>query len=302
MKKTLSFLSVCIVALFALLSCQQESFLYEPTNECMTFSAGSGAWLFTDEPVIEFQLIRGVLTSDLSVDLTLGGDALFTLETPSTVKFAAGESTATVRVGYDAEQAEPGTSYSFTVSFDPLKVSPTGWNVFSGSVAMPGGDDSEFVDYATVEAYQGKLNASMERYDEQYSTLQVSRYDKTRYRIKNALNSGVDLDFTLGSDEVVRFLNEPTECPYDGGQYIKVPSTIEYEGEPVTFWIDPDPKYCVVDANPGTGEYMMDMTPDGGTSITWYVWMETASKGILKFSDTDDGWWRMYYDVTEVRQ
>ena len=31
-----------------------------------------------------------------------------------------------------------------------------------------------------------------------------------------------------------------------------------------------------------------------------YVWMETASKGILKFTPDDDGWWRMYYDVTEV--
>ena len=44
----------------------------------------------------------------------------------------------------------------------------------------------------------------------------------------------------------------------------------------------------------------MDMTQEGGTSITWYVWMETPSKGILTFGDGDDGWWRMYYDVTEV--
>ena len=64
-----------MVALFALVSCEQTSYLYEPTNECLTFSANSGAWLFTDEPVIEFQLVRGVLNSDLTVNLNLSGDA-----------------------------------------------------------------------------------------------------------------------------------------------------------------------------------------------------------------------------------
>ena len=289
-----------MVALFALVSCEQTSYLYEPTNECLTFSANSGAWLFTDEPVIEFQLVRGVLNSDLTVNLNLSGDGLFSLETPAAVHFSAGESTATVRVGYDAEQAEAGESYSFTVSFDKAMVSPAGWNEFNGTMTMPGGDDSEFVDYATVEFYQSKMNSSVNLYDERNSTLQVSKYDKTKYRIRNAMNSGVDLDFTLASDGVVHLLNETTLCPYDEEQYIKVPSTIEYEGELVTFWIDPNPKYNKVDANIGTGEYTMDMTSDGGTSITWYVWMETASKGILKFSDGDDGWWRMYYDVINL--
>ncbi|MBQ2599046.1 MAG: hypothetical protein II580_05180 [Bacteroidales bacterium] len=300
MKRLLSSISVLMVALFALVSCEQTSYLYEPTNECLTFSANSGAWLFTDEPVIEFQLVRGVLNSDLTVNLNLSGDGLFSLETPAAVHFAAGESTATVRVGYDAEQAEAGESYSFTVSFDKAMVSPAGWNEFNGTMTMPGGDDSEFVDYATVEFYQSKMNSSVNLYDERNSTLQVSKYDKTKYRIRNAMNSGVDLDFTLASDGVVHLLNETTLCPYDEEQYIKVPSTIEYEGELVTFWIDPNPKYNKVDANIGTGEYTMDMTPDGGTSITWYVWMETASKGILKFSDGDDGWWRMYYDVVNL--
>ena len=289
-----------LAVLVALVSCEQTSYLYEPTNECLTFSANGGNWLFTDEPVIEFQLVRGVLTSDLTVNLNLSGDGLFTLETPAQVRFAAGESTATVRVGYDADQAEAGESYSFTVSFDKEKVSPAGWNEFTGVMTMPGGDDSEFVDYATVEFYQSRLNSYVNLYDERNATLQVSKYDKNKYRIRNAMNSGVDLDFTLESDGVVYLLNETTECPYDGEQYIKVPSTIEYDGEPVTFWIDPNPRYNKVDANIGTGEYTMDMTPDGGTSITWYVWMETASKGILTFTDGDDGWWRMYYDVINL--
>jgi len=289
-----------MVALFALVSCEQTSYIYEPTNECLTFSANSGAWLFTDEPVIEFQLIRGVVYTDITVNLSLNGDDMFSLATPAQVHFASGESTATIRVAYQADLAEPGEAYSFAVSFDKSMVSPTGWNVFSGTLSMPGGGDSEFVDYATVEFYQGKLNAYVNLYDERNSTLQVSKYDKTKYRIHNAINSGIDLDFTLASDGVVHLLNETVECPYDGEQYIKIPSTIEYEGELVTFWIDPNPKYNKVDANIGTGEYTMDMTPDGGTSITWYVWMETPSRGILTFSDTDDGWWRMYYDVVEM--
>ena len=300
MKKLLSTISVLMVALFALVSCEQTSYLYEPDNECLTFSASSGSWLFTDEPVIEFQLVRGVINTDLTVNLDFSGASLFSLETPAHVHFPIGTSTATVRVGYDASQAEAGESYGFTVSFDKNQMSPAGCNVFTGTMSMPGGDDSEFVDYATVEFYQGKMNSSVELYDEKYSTLQVSKFDKTKYRIVNAMNSGVNLDFTLGSDGVVYLLNETVECPYDGEQYIKVPSTIEYQGELVTFWIDPNPKYNKAAENLGTGEYTMALTDDGGTSITWYVWMETASKGILLFSDTDDGWWRMYYDVVNL--
>ncbi len=300
MKKLLISISVLTAAIFALVSCEQTSYIYEPTNECLTFSSNGGSWLFTDEPVIEFDLVRGVINTDLTVQLNLGGDGLFSLETPAQVHFAPGESTATVRVGYDADQAEAGESYNFTVSFDETKVSPAGWNVFSGTLTMPGGDDSEFVDYATVEFYQGKMNSSVNLYDERYSTLQVSKYDKEKYRIRNAMNSGIDLDFTLGSDGVVYLLNETTLCPYDEEMYIKIPSTIEYEGELVTFWIDPNPKYNKAAENLGTGEYTMALTDDGGTSITWYVWMETASRGILTFSADDDGWWRMYYDVVNL--
>ncbi len=300
MKKLLISISVLTAAIFALVSCEQTSYIYEPTNECLTFSSNGGSWLFTDEPVIEFDLVRGVINTDLTVQLNLGGDGLFSLETPAQVHFAPGESTATVRVGYDADQAEAGESYNFTVSFDETKVSPAGWNVFSGTLTMPGGDDSEFVDYATVEFYQGKMNSSVNLYDERYSTLQVSKYDKEKYRIRNAMNSGIDLDFTLGSDGVVYLLNETTLCPYDEEMYIKIPSTIEYEGELVTFWIDPNPKYNKAAENLGTGEYTMALTDNGGTSITWYVWMETASRGILTFSADDDGWWRMYYDVVNL--
>ncbi|MBQ1830795.1 MAG: hypothetical protein II112_00325, partial [Bacteroidales bacterium] len=147
---------------------------------------------------------------------------------------------------------------------------------------------------------QGKMNASVTSEKVLHSLLLVNKYDPAKFRIKNAINSGIDLDFTISADGVVYLLNETTLCPYDEAQYIKLPSSILYDGEPVTFWIDPNPKYNKVAENIGTGPYLMDMTPDGGTSITWYVWMETASRGILTFSDDDDGWWRMYYDVTEV--
>ena len=79
MKKIITFFTACLVALSMLVSCEQDTYLYYPTNECLTFSANSGAWLFTDEPVIEFQLIRGVLSTDLTVNLSLSGDGLFTL-------------------------------------------------------------------------------------------------------------------------------------------------------------------------------------------------------------------------------
>ena len=52
MKKIISFFAACLVALSALVSCEQDTYLYQPTNECLTFSANSGAWLFTDEIIV----------------------------------------------------------------------------------------------------------------------------------------------------------------------------------------------------------------------------------------------------------
>ena len=288
-----------MMALFAFTSCEEPTFIYEPENECLTFSANKGSWLYTDDPVVEIEveITRGVVNTELSLPLTLSGDALFSLTTASPVKFAAGEATKKIQIGYDVTQAQAGESYTFTLSFDKEKVSPSGWNEFTGTLNMPGGASSEFVDYATVEFYQGKINDCVRLEQELHSLLQVSKLDPNKYRIKNAMNSGMDLDFTIDSDGLIHLSNETTLCPYDNEQYIKVPSSIEYEGETITFWIDPTPKYCKVVENMGTGEHYMDMTTDGGTSIYWYVWMETESKHILKFSDTDDGWWKAYYDV-----
>ena len=291
-----------MMALFAFTSCEESTFIYEPENECLTFSANKGSWLYTDDPVVEIEveITRGVVNTELSLPLTLSGDALFSLTTASPVKFAAGEATKKIQVGYDITQAQAGESYTFTLSFDKAKVSPAGWNEFVGTLTMPGGNTSEYEDYATVEFYQGKVNSCVRLEQELHSTLQVSKLDPNKYRIKNAMNSYIDLDFTIDSDGIVHLSNEPTLCPFDNEQYIKIPSSIEYEGETITFWIDQNPKYNKIAENAATGDHLMGMTADGGTSITWYVWMETASKGILKFTTDDDGWWRMYYDVTEV--
>ena len=289
-----------MMALFAFTYCDEPNFIYEPENECLTFGANSGSWLVADDPVIEVTLTRGVVNTAVDVPLTLTGDALFSLTTPSPVKFASGEDTKTIQIGFDATQVQAGEKYTFTLSFDKSKVSPSGWNEFSGTLIAPGGASSEFEDYATVEFYQGKINACVRLEQELHSTLQVSKLDPNKYRIKNAMNSGIDLDFTIDSDGIVYLSNETTLCPFDNEQYIKIPSSIEYEGETITFWIDQNPKYNKIAENAATGEHLMGMTPDGGTSITWYVWMETASKGILKFTADDDGWWRMYFDVVNM--
>ena len=289
-----------MIALFAFTYCDEPNFIYEPENECLTFGTNSGSWLVADDPVIEVTLTRGVVNTAVDVPLTLTGDALFSLTTPSPVKFASGEDTKTIQIGFDATQVQAGEKYTFTLSFDKSKVSPSGWNEFSGTLIAPGGASSEFEDYATVEFYQGKINACVRLEQELHSLLQVSKLDPNKYRIKNAMNSGIDLDFTIDSDGIVYLSNETTLCPFDNEQYIKIPSSIEYEGETITFWIDQNPKYNKIAENAATGEHLMGMTPDGGTSITWYVWMETASKGILKFTADDDGWWRMYFDVVNM--
>ena len=291
-----------MMALFAMTSCEEPTFIYTPDNECLTFSTNKASWLYTDDPVVEIEveITRGVVKNELSLPLTLTGDALFSLTTASPLTFAAGEASKTIKVGYDITQAQAGESYTFTLSFDKEKVSPAGWNEFVGTLTMPGGASSEFVDYATVEFYQGKINSCVRLEQELHSLLQVSKLDPNKYRIKNAMNSGIDLDFTIDGDGVVHLSNEPTLCPFDNEQYIKIPSSIEYEGETITFWIDQNPKYNKIAENAASGDHLMGMTADGGTSITWYVWMETASKGILKFTTDDDGWWRMYYDVVNM--
>ena len=192
-----------------------------------------------------------------------------------------------------------------TASKGTLKFSDTDdgwWKAYYDVVNMNPKPDPD-LDYdrlGKVEFYQGKVNSCVTSEAVLHSLLLVSKYDANSYRIKNAMNSGIDLDFTIDVEEKVHLTNATTLCPFDNAQYIKIPSTVLYEGEPITFWIDPDPKYNKIAENAATGDHLMGMTTDGGTSITWYVWMETASKGILKFTTDDDGWWRMYYDVTEV--
>jgi hypothetical protein len=297
MKHFIKTIALLAVLLFGLTACQSESYIWYPDNECLTFSANTGNYLLHEEPVIGFKLVRGVIDVPLTVNLSFTGDPIFSLSTPATISFAPGEYEADVAVTYDMSLVEAGEIYTFVVSFDKSMVSPSGWYQFAGQAVMPGGDDSEFEDYATVEFYQSRLNAFVTLYDELNSTLMVSKYNKSKYRIRNVMNSDINLDFTLTKEgELTLVAPEPTLCPYDGGSYIRIPSTIEYEGEPVTFWIDPDPGYLYVD-NLASGDYPMGMTEDGGTSIYWYVWMETASKGILKFIDGDDGWWKQYYDV-----
>ena len=40
------------------------------------------------------------------------------------------------------------------------------------------------------------------------------------------MNSGIDLDFTIDSDNMIHLINETTLCPFDNEQYIKIPSTV----------------------------------------------------------------------------
>ena len=289
-----------MLALFAFNACEEPTFIYEPENDCLTFNTNATSWVAADDLTMEIELTRGVINKDLMVNLTLAGDPIISMTTPAALQFAAGEATKKIQFSYDATQVVAGTSYEFTLSFDKEMVSPSGWSTFTGTLVAPGGATSEYEDYATVEFYQGKINSCVRLEQELHSTLQVSKLDPNKYRIKNAMNSGIDLDFTIDSDGIVHLNNETALCPFDNEQYIKIPSSIEYEGETITFWIDPNPKYNKIAEFPGTGAHLMDMTSEGGTSITWYVWMETASKGILLFTPDDDGWWRMYYDVVNT--
>ena len=311
MKNIFKSIALLLVSLGALASCTpEESFLYYPDNECVTFEKSSVNFSFAaDADPIVINLVRGVIDKDLTVNLTLTQDDanIFSISATS-VNFPAGEKYASVEVTYDFE-AVPDGKHTFTVSFDKAMQSPAGNCSITGTAtkaSKPKGDG--WMSYATVEMYSSRMNSSVTLDEEQHSVLQVSYDNKNDYRIKNILNSGIDLYINVDPDNGWTITGpEATECPYDGESYIKIPSTIKYQGELVTFWIDPTPKYLkVYDMGTDYGEeYTMSMGSDWYTELKAYVWMTTESKGVLTWPEDndgeDDGWWPIYYDVIDFK-
>ena len=310
MKNIFKSFIVLLAAALCTFSCiPAESYLYQPDNECVTFEKSAVSFSFTDEAApIDIRLVRGVNDQPLTVNLSLSQDEanVFSLSS-STVSFAAGESYASVQVTYDFE-AVPAGKHNFVVSFDEKMKSPAGSNSISGSATKAGKKPvGEYMDYATVEFWHKPLNGALTLEAERHSVLQVSTVNKNDYRIKNIINSGIDLKINVDPENGFTITGpDAVECPYDGEKYIKIPSTVMYEGEPVTFWIDPTPRYLYVyDMGTDYGEeYTMSMGDDWYTELKCYVWCSTESKGVLTWPElndgSDDGWWSLYYDVVKI--
>ena len=306
-------LALVVAASLAVTACTpDENYLYRPDNDCVTFEKNSASFAFSEEAApIEIKLVRGVADKDLTLDLTLTQDEanVFSISSNS-VHFPAGEYRASVNVSYIAFADIPVGKHSFTVSFDPGKKSPAGSASISGAATKqgkkPAGDG--YMPYATVEFWSSRMNSHIALDAEQHSVLQVSYDNKNDYRIKNIINSGIDLYINVDPEDGWTITGpEPEVCPYDGNSYIKIPSTIMYEGEPVTFWFDANPKYLnVYDMGTEHGEeYTMSMGDDWYTELKCYVWMSTPSKGVLTWPEDndgeDDGWWPLYYDVIDFK-
>lgn len=311
MKQIIKSLTLLLTVLLLMVSCVPvENYFYQPTNECVTFDKSAVSFSFSEEAEpIEIKLVRGVLDKELTLDLTLSQTEanVFSLSATS-VTFPVGESKASVQITYDFESIPVG-KHSFTLSFDESKKSPAGNCTISGAATKAGKVPSVdgYWSYATLEFWSSRMNGSIALDAEKHSVLQVSLDNKNDYRIKNIMNSGIDLDINVDPENGWTISGpEPTECPYDGNMYIKIPSTIMYEGEAVTFWIDPTPKYLkVYDMGTEYGEeYTMSMGEDWYTELKCYVWMTTESKGVLTWPEDsdgeDDGWWPLYYDVIKI--
>lgn len=312
MKNTFKLILLTLLVSLGFISCEKdENYIYHPSNECVTFKESAVSFSFSEEPEpIVINLVRGSSESDLTLNLDFVQDEanVFSISSRS-VHFAPGESYAQVQVTYIPFEDIPAGKHNFTVSFDKSMVSPAGSCSIGGAAtkrsARPEGG---YLPHATVEFWSSRMNSHIAIDAEKHSVLEVSYDNKNDYRIKNIINSGIDLYFNTDPEgDWVITGPAPEECPYDGNEYIKIPSTILYEGEPVTFWIDPTPKYLTIyDKGTDHGdEYTMSMGDDWYTELKCYVWMTTESKGVLTWPEDndgeDDGWWPLYYDVIDFK-
>ncbi|MBQ0053735.1 MAG: hypothetical protein KBS89_04675, partial [Bacteroidales bacterium] len=251
MKNTFKLILLTLLVSLGFISCEKdESYIYHPSNECVTFKESAVSFSFSEEPEpIVINLVRGSSESDLTLNLDFVQDEanVFSISSRS-VHFAPGESYAQVQVTYIPFEDIPAGKHNFTVSFDKSMVSPAGSCSIGGAAtkrsARPEGG---YLPHATVEFWSSRMNSHIAIDAEKHSVLEVSYDNKNDYRIKNIINSGIDLYFNTDPEgDWVITGPAPEECPYDGNEYIKIPSTILYEGEPVTFWIDPTPKYLTI--------------------------------------------------------
>lgn len=309
-------LLVAAATMFMGYSCSQEEFIYTPDNACVSFQNAPSTNYDLTGDAITVEIMRGVTDTEETINVTLADGSIYTLDN-GTVKFAKGENTKTLTLTYDDSDLEAFVEYPFELSFNKSLVSPSGKNTFKAVGMVPFSlDDLEYEDYGIVNFESGMFGKGT--IFSIKSTLQVAKYTKIYYRIKNVLGSGLDIDFTATPDGSIEYTNIVETDPGSLNKYgydlwcfntdIKLFPHTEgsteipeaWLNENMTMWYDTDDgSWSIIDyADEG-------YTLVEGTYLKNYAIWSTPTGGLLtsdyyRGDSGDDGWWPIYVNVESI--
>lgn len=283
-------------------SCSQDEYIFNPTNNCVTFQSVPSKGYQLDGNSLVIEIMRGVATQDQTLNITLEDGSIYTLEN-SSVTFAKNQYTASVTLTYDEDVLEAFVEYPFSLSFDAAEVSPSGINTFKSVGQVPFSlDELEYEDYGLVYC-ENYMFAKGYDFDGKTYLLQLAKYTKIYYRIVDFMGSGQNFDFCLTPDGTLEIMSPGvSDTPGDINSYdmYKFVTEYTYNGEPMTLWFDSDADYNSVE------DYGDEYTMVEGTYFSNYSVWSTPSAGLLTADlfrddqDGDDGWWRFYVNVDTV--
>ena len=297
--------AVATLSLLTAVSCSQDEYIYTPDNNCVTFQDIPSSGFKLDGNSLVIELTRGTANADLALGVTLEPGSIYTID-KTTVNFPKGEYKASVTLSYDEDVLEAFVEYPFVLKFDANEVSPTGISTFKAIGQVPFSLDAlEYEDYGTVYCENYMFGKGYD-FDGKTYTLQVAKYTKNYYRIKNLLGSGIDFDFFLAADgtlEITAPVESPTPGHINSYDLYQFPTEFTHNGEQITLWFDTDADYIQVRDQGEEGYTMIE-----GTYFSNYSVCSVPSIGLLTadlFRDDyvpgeDDGWWRFYINVDTV--
>lgn len=311
-------LTVAVATMLMGYSCQQEEFFYTPEGACITFQNAPATNFELGGEDLAIQIMRGNGDTEETVAITLASGSIYTLET-SSVTFAKNEFLKTITLSYDDESLEAFVEYPFELSFNSELVSPTGKNTFKAVGMVPFSlDDLEYEDYGIVN-FESDMFGSGTIFSVK-STLQVAKYTKIYYRIKNVLGSGLDIDFTAMPDGSIDYTNIVETDPgalnkygYDLWRFdtnIKLPPHVTdgvaipdaWLTENMTMWYDTDDGSWQLKSYSDEGYTLV-----AGTYLRNYAIWSTPTGGLITsdyyrpdYGTGDDGWWPIYINVESV--
>ncbi len=295
----ISTLLVAVATLFMCYSCSQEEFIYTPDNSCVTFGDAPASGYVLDGQPIKVELARGVVSSDETISITFTGSDVYTIDQTS-VSFAKGESVKTLTITYDTEVLKSFTEYPFEISFNSALVSPSGKSTFKASGMPPFSLDAlDYIPHGKIWCDCSMWGSGYD-WDGRTYELELANHTKNYYKIKNLFGGGKDFTFILypqGDIEIHSM--EPVMPPEYVNNYemYEFPTDLIFEGEPVTLWLDTD-DYWKYDGLASDSPLVVDAY--FGNYVLWSTPTRLLTSVETRGDSSDDGWWRMYFNVGAI--